>query len=471
MDPSDTIIDPQAEVKKLQDLVKKLEKQNEVLRGRQKLQLETLQNGEVEQGKLSTIRNNNISTSDINEKIKKKSISSLDDIDILDVENLSVKEDEDSWLYSSPKPPTPAQNRLSPYKWVRQEYEHPSPEVESARRSLINKLDEVARMSRSSSTPAFGYHSTPTSARSYSGRMSQSAENTPHRYQQPPARKLLANNMGDSSSRIDTGTFTRPKKSRDRHHNTEPDIAHQYQQPESRHDIVDVENLAKQQEESLRQSLTQSSPRRGIRPRQNIAPPNPVINNNIINSIDNSNSPIGSNRSSPARFEGDRRNSQTNSIGSDHSSPPDSPYGSQYLNNPSNENMNMRRSLPNVSQRLAPASGMYSSDPHLDNHSSGGSDDYEQQPYPQQRPVSRLQPPMRPMSPNVSGLRPPSTQVRPGLSPQRTGLPSPARRTIPRPGSTAKSGVPTPRRSIPSPRPTAAHRSDYSDESWKEGCF
>lgn len=33
-------------------------------------------------------------------------------------------------------------------------------------------------------------------------------------------------------------------------------------------------------------------------------------------------------------YPGDRRNSQTNSIGSDASSPPDSPYGSQYLNPP-----------------------------------------------------------------------------------------------------------------------------------------
>ena len=95
MDPSESLIDPQAEVKKLQDLVKKLEKQNEVLRGRQKLQLESLQNGEVEQGKLSTIHNNNIIEN--NDKIKKKSISCLDDIDVLDVENLAIKEDEDSW--------------------------------------------------------------------------------------------------------------------------------------------------------------------------------------------------------------------------------------------------------------------------------------------------------------------------------------------------------------------------------------
>lgn len=48
MDESDITVDPQAEVRKLQDLVKKLERQNEVLRGKQKLQLEALQNGEIE---------------------------------------------------------------------------------------------------------------------------------------------------------------------------------------------------------------------------------------------------------------------------------------------------------------------------------------------------------------------------------------------------------------------------------------
>ena len=114
------------------------------------------------------------------------------------------------------------------------------------------------------------------------------------------------------------------------------------------------------------------------------------------------------------------------------------------------DNSSLRRSLPNVSQRLAPAPGMYSSDPYLDNHSSGGSDDYEQQPPPQQHALSRLQPQVRPMSPGMSGLRQPSTPVRRGLSPQRTGLPTPNRRTIPRPGSTPKSGLPAPRRFVQS---------------------
>lgn len=48
-------------------------------------------------------------------------------------------------LFTSPKPPTPQQNKISPYKWVRQDFDHPSPEVNLVKKSLINKLDEVAK--------------------------------------------------------------------------------------------------------------------------------------------------------------------------------------------------------------------------------------------------------------------------------------------------------------------------------------
>nr|XP_022326278.1 SLAIN motif-containing protein 2-like isoform X7 [Crassostrea virginica] len=427
MDSTDSIIDPQAEVKKLQDLVKKLEKQNEFLRGRQKIQLEGLKNGETEPEKLTTNHNNNLPST---EKSWSKNVggNSLEDIDVLDVDGLSLRDDEDSWLFTSPKPPTPQQNKVSPYKWVRQEFDHPSPEVNSVKKSLINKLDEVARMSRSSSTPTFGLYSSPSTSRP---RMSLSAENTPVSNQTTTVRKSLYSNAGGSANRINTGTFTRPKtkistESGDR----------SAENVDKHPDVTDIENLAKQQEESLRQSITNSSPRRG-----------------------------------------DRRNSQSNSIGSDASSPPDSPYSSQYLNPPTGtgkyENTNLRRSLPNVSQRLNQSQGHHASDPYLDNYSSGGSDDYEVSPTPaQQRQFSRLQPPMRPTSPNVSGLRQPSTPMHRGMSPQRAGLPQPVRRSIPRPDSAAKSSIPSPRRSaLPSPRRSTQYRGQESDESWKEGCF
>ncbi|XP_061189381.1 SLAIN motif-containing protein 2-like isoform X3 [Saccostrea echinata] len=422
MDATDNIIDPHAEVRKLQDLVKKLEKQNEFLRGRQKIQLESLQNGETEPGKLTTNHNNNLPDSNDKTWSKNTGGGSLDDIDVLDVDGLSIRDDEDSWLYTSPKPPTPQQNRVSPYKWVRQDFDHPSPEVKSVKKSLLNKLDEAARMSRSSSTPAFGMYSTPTSSRP---RMSQSAESTPVSSQTTAVRKSLYSNAGGSTGKINTGTFTRPKTKIKTDEGDRPS-----ENTEKHPDVTDIENLAKQQEESLRQSMTHSSPRRG-----------------------------------------DRRNSQ-NSIGSDVSSPPDSPYSSQYLNQPQ-ENTNLRRSLPNVSQRLTQPQGHHASDPYLDNYSSGGSDDYDVGPTPaQQRQISRLQPPMRPTSPNVSGLRQPSTPIQRGLSPQRTGLPQPMRRSIPRPDTAIKSSIPSPRRSaLPSPRRTNQYRAPDSDDSWKEGCF
>ncbi|XP_033742447.1 SLAIN motif-containing protein 2-like isoform X1 [Pecten maximus] len=481
MDSTDSMIDPQAEVQKLQDLVKKLEKQNEVLRGRQKLQLESLQNGEIEPVKILPNHNNNISDKFNNDKARTKSDSSdIFEDEVIDLEKLSFKDDEDSWLYSSPKPPTPLQSRVSPYKWVRQEFDHPSPEVESVRKSLIHRLDEAARreseeaMSRSCSTPAFQSLTTPSPTRGYSP-MSQSADSTPLYNHKPVVKKTHAGKI----SRLDTGTFTRPKKNREppppivtqgswSSQEDSPRSADSYRDDDKHPDVADIENLAKQQEESLRQSLsqTQSSPRRGKRSRQ---PAQSVAVGN--NDIDNSASNMGSNRSSPCRQDGERRNSQSNSIGSDISSPPDSPYGSQYLNPPNQgETPGLRRSLPNVS-RINQPPGFHSSDPYLDNNSSGGSDDYDRT-APEPRQLSRLQPQVRPASPNVSGLRQPN-QVRRGLSPQRTGLPQPARRSIPRPGSAGaggKSGIATPRRSaIPSPRPTAASRS--SDESWKDGCF
>ena len=92
--------------------------------------------------------------------------------------------------------------------------------------------------------------------------------------------------------------------------------------------------------------------------------------------------------------------------------------------------------------RLPNSPGQYGSDPYLDNYSSGGSDEYEQNMNmsPKPRQYSRLQPPGRPSSPNVSGLRQPSPR---GASPQRSGLPQPSRgRTIPRPGGGSRVATP-----------------------------
>ncbi|MEQ2157466.1 hypothetical protein GOODEAATRI_002142 [Goodea atripinnis] len=67
--------------------------------------------------------------------------SILDEVDILDLEDMDcLNEDEDSWLYES-KLNSPLQKTLSPVVWCRQTLDNPSPEMESAKRSLIHRLD------------------------------------------------------------------------------------------------------------------------------------------------------------------------------------------------------------------------------------------------------------------------------------------------------------------------------------------
>ncbi|XP_024255242.1 SLAIN motif-containing protein-like isoform X5 [Oncorhynchus tshawytscha] len=68
----------------------------------------------------------------------------LDEVDVLDLwEDLAEVDDEDSWLYVSPKKQVVAEPRPeSPLKWCRKVLDHPSPETEVACRTLLNRLDQ-----------------------------------------------------------------------------------------------------------------------------------------------------------------------------------------------------------------------------------------------------------------------------------------------------------------------------------------
>ncbi|XP_014111884.1 PREDICTED: SLAIN motif-containing protein-like isoform X2 [Pseudopodoces humilis] len=63
----------------------------------------------------------------------------LDEVKVLELEN--CPEEEDCWLYVSPRK-SMDEKIASPLKWCRQVLDNPSPEIEAACRTLINRLDQ-----------------------------------------------------------------------------------------------------------------------------------------------------------------------------------------------------------------------------------------------------------------------------------------------------------------------------------------
>ncbi|NXS28350.1 SLAIL protein, partial [Pomatostomus ruficeps] len=63
----------------------------------------------------------------------------LDEVKVLELENCA--EEEDCWLYVSPRK-SMDEKTASPLKWCRQVLDNPSPEIEAACRTLINRLDQ-----------------------------------------------------------------------------------------------------------------------------------------------------------------------------------------------------------------------------------------------------------------------------------------------------------------------------------------
>ncbi|XP_005994786.1 SLAIN motif-containing protein-like isoform X2 [Latimeria chalumnae] len=75
--------------------------------------------------------------------VKRLDDSTLDEVEVLDLENCS-EDEEDSWLYVSPKKAAPTAEKISesPLKWCRQVLDHHSPQTEAACRTLITRLDQ-----------------------------------------------------------------------------------------------------------------------------------------------------------------------------------------------------------------------------------------------------------------------------------------------------------------------------------------
>ncbi|XP_037646798.1 SLAIN motif-containing protein 1a isoform X2 [Sebastes umbrosus] len=67
----------------------------------------------------------------------------LDEVDMLDLSTVLSVGEPHSWLYVSPKAKLQIESVLSPLQWCRQVLDHPGPEVELAKMTLCHRLDQA----------------------------------------------------------------------------------------------------------------------------------------------------------------------------------------------------------------------------------------------------------------------------------------------------------------------------------------
>ncbi|CAL8309379.1 unnamed protein product [Lota lota] len=201
--------------------------------------------------------------------------SILDEVEILDLEDMDcLNEEEDSWLYEA-KLNSPLQKALSPMVWCRQALDHPSPEMESAKRSLIHRLELTMSGHKSRSL----YGSPYTQQMCYGSPFSTNTANSPcsSAFNSPsstPCRvpivrqQLMPGNTGQRGHRNTAAERNPPAVSPQSSVDSELSTSEMDEDSVGSsttyklNDVTDVQILARMQEESLRQDYAATASRR-----------------------------------------------------------------------------------------------------------------------------------------------------------------------------------------------------------------
>ncbi|XP_027686753.2 SLAIN motif-containing protein-like isoform X4 [Chelonia mydas] len=173
--------------------------------------------------------------------------TALDEVEVLELGNCS--DEEDSWLYVSPRKSIADQKTEPPLKWCRQVLDNPSPETEVACRALINRLDQAGRWKNLYCSPLASpsSHNLNTETSSCSN-----ALNSPGHLKSTNKPLLTCGSSGylsmhsalSSQSSVDSELST-----------SDDSISMGYKLQ----DLTDVQVMARLQEESLRQDCASSS--------------------------------------------------------------------------------------------------------------------------------------------------------------------------------------------------------------------
>ncbi|XP_053912695.1 SLAIN motif-containing protein 1 isoform X1 [Cuculus canorus] len=177
----------------------------------------------------------------------------LDEVAVLELEDGGCGQDEDTWLYVSPtKTLAPQEKSLSTLQCCRRVLDHPSPEIEAAKRSLCFRLEQANRWRNLFSTPvslAFPYSPVARLTPFTNGFNSPSFSKTSSKTILTPERTGYISRSSPLSpqSSIDSELSTSELE--------DDSISMGYKLQ----DLTDVQIMARLQEESLRQDYASTS--------------------------------------------------------------------------------------------------------------------------------------------------------------------------------------------------------------------